>query len=260
MSSFFMDSLEPRMFLSVGVDIEASDGTESDLNLVATLNTTTKASGTLKKGWYKGSGTLKDESGSLYLQVQSIASGKITGKLQSAEWGAFSVSVSGSFAGGVVSLTGKNSDTNIKSFKGTLSGSKLSGTSTIVQMGVTVKGKFAISYTSSAPGLTNVKEPSVLGSYDLSVDGKNQGVMYITKQVDGKFWGKVEKEKEKKTTKITGVILASGHFGLYAKESEGYTIGFGTRDPSTGTISGDAEWHDNSGDTETQTFKLTKKI
>jgi hypothetical protein len=251
MSSLWIDSLESRMFLSVGLDAEVSDGVDSDVSLVALLTSTTKASSTLKKGWYQGSGTLGDKSGKLCLQVISVSSGKVTGKLTSADWGAFSVSVNGSFSGGIVSLTGKNSETNIKSFKGTLSGNKLSGSANILQMGVTVKGTFAISFTAKTPGLTNVREPTVTGQYKVkSSDGKTLA-MSITKQVDGKFWGKIDGHN------LTGVIIADGDFGFRVQESDGWSEVWGTRS-SKGTMSGDWEWHGNGGDTESGTFTATK--
>jgi len=254
MASLFVDTLESRRLLSgVGDDYElAVDPGISEAGVMMPMSAPTRAASTVKKGFYSGKTTLDEKKGSLILQVSSVSTTAFSGTFKSADWGAFSVTVTGKISSGAVTFSGKNSYTQIKSFKGTISGSTLSGKLSIVQNGLSVSGNFTGIYAKTSPAMGNVIEPKMLGSYAIkSSDNNRTKSMVISKQVDGKVWGKLD------GSAITGVILSDGAFKVIMKESDGKALIMGKLKSSK--MSGEWEWYGNNGDTESGTFTGTRK-
>jgi hypothetical protein len=247
-----LDLLESRTFLS---SVMPGGGDDVPVQDVAALRTPARAAASVKKGWYQGTATLEGMQGKLYLQVLSVSGGTFTGNLKSADWGAFTVTVNGKVTNAVVTLTGKNATTHIKSLKGTLSGKTLAGSLTLTQMGLSaIKGTFTCLYTSTAPRIANVKEPSVVGEYQVVSSDGFEAVMSIERQEDGKFWGRMDRKLP-----ITGVILNNGLFGARVKEDNGSVSLRGQWDPATGVLTGEWEKQRQDGTFKRGTFTATRQ-
>lgn len=258
METRFVDFLESRTFLSVGGDdfeLAVDPGiTEQGvmMPMVATTSAATRAIIPLKKGYYSGKTSMGGKTGNIILQVASVSSTAFSGTIKSADWGAFSVTVSGKISGNKVTFSGKNSYTQIKSFSGSVSGSILSGKLSVVQNGLSVSGNFSGTYAKTAPAMGNVIEPNVKNtSYNIKTNEGDRFVLAITNQIDGKIWGTVG------GSKFTGVILSTGEFRIITKESDGKTDVTGKLKSSK--MEGEWKWYGNDGDKGSGTFTGTKR-
>jgi len=249
-----LEALESRQLMSVAapVLVEAQPLPQPALTAMATHPKL------VANTYFLGSPTLGGISGKLALKIKTISGTAVTATLYSTDWGGFTIAVTGAInSAGAISLTGKNSTTRVTAFKGTLSSTSkvISGSCTIVQMGITLKGTISETRSSTAPVLKTYKYPSLLGKYSGTLSDGNHPTLSITKQTGGLFWGTTSGGSA--PSALTGFQSSPGVFQIIGVESSGYTIITGTR-RSNGSLSASAIWYGNDGSKEAQTGVFKK--
>ena len=251
--SFRLEALENRQLLSVATPVFCEVQPLAQPAVTATVAQPKLAA----NSFFLGSPTLKNAlggiSGKLALKIKTVSGTAVTATLYSTNWGGFNVAVAGTInSAGAISLTGKNANTNVASFKGTLNSTSkvISGSCTIVQMGVTLTGTITETRTLTAPVLTTPTYPSLVGKYTVTCSNGNKDTMPITKQTGGLFWGSADGV-------ITGFQSAPGVFRMHLVQSFGYTNITGIRH-SDGSLSGSSMWYDTDGSKGTLTFVAHK--
>src|SRR5512145_2022363 len=112
MTMKYVDYLESRTFLSAGGDdfeLAVDPGiTEQGvmMPMIASTSTATRATIPLKKGFYSSKTSMGGKYGNIILQVASVSATAFSGTIKSADWGAFSVTVTGKISGNKVTFTG----------------------------------------------------------------------------------------------------------------------------------------------------------
>jgi hypothetical protein len=250
---FRVEPLENRQMLSVAAPVVAEVQ-----SLVQPAITVKVAQPKLVANTYfLGSPTLGGISGRLVLKITTVSGTAVTAVLYSTNWGGFTVGVAGTInSAGAILLTGMSSTCQVTAFKGTLDSTNkvISGSCTIVQMGLALKGTITETRTSTAPILTTPTYPSLLGTYNGTSSDGIHPTLSITKQAGGLLWGKAVSGD---AVVVTGFQSAPGVSRLHAVESDGYTNITGTR-RSDGSLNGTANWYGNDGGKKTSTFVMTK--
>lgn len=250
-SSFRLEALENRQLLSVAAPV-AAEFQPLHHPAVAALAAQPKL---VANTYFLGSPTLSGMPGKLALKIKTVPGTAVTATLYSTNWGGFTVAVAGTInSAGAISLTGQSSTCRVTAFKGTLSSTSkvITGSVTIVQMGLALKGTMTQTRTLTAPVLTTPRYPSVLGNYRGTRRESGQPTVAITasitKQTGALFWG---------GTTVTGFQSAPGVFYLQSVDPDGYSIVSGIVH-SNGSLSGTYTHYNKDGSKGTGTLLLYK--
>jgi len=255
----FIESLETRQFLSVSLPHVSAPQDAPEMVMAASpVAAATKVIQAV--GNYSCTAKFDGEPGLMILKITSQKSIAVSGSLYSMDWGGFNIAITGTIdAQGTLTLKGSNKTFKLKRFTVQVASNaaSLTGSCSIVQMGISATAKVKLGKLSKAPPrATPAKAPSLLGSYNGTAysntgDHPNSVSLAFTKQDGGHIWGKDDQGEA-----ITGVVLKDGRFRLITRESDGYTIITGKLQKK-GVLTGDWAWFGQDGP-DSGTFKLRR--
>ena len=258
MNRVICEMLESRQLLSATLPESASLLAFSEApSLAVTAKAQTRVANVV--GAYVASVTFEQKAGRFTLKITSQKSGKLAGLLYSSDFGGFQVNVTGSIAtNNKITLSGRNSTFTLKKFSAQAStdGKSLSGSCSIVQMGISVTGTFTAKKSAKAvAGPAKAKAPNLVGKYSGTSTGGDTPesiTVTFTKQDGGHIWGRAQNGES-----LTGVVLPNGEFRLIEPSSDGHSDIFGKRQ-SDGSLTGEWKWTGKNRDTDHGTFSLSR--
>ncbi|MGE5611679.1 MAG: hypothetical protein ACM359_20695 [Bacillota bacterium] len=242
MRQTFFESLESRQFLSISLPYASPLGSD-----YPTLTSTVQAAPTSPVisavGNYSSSATFADEPGTIALKITSQKGTAVSGLLYSADWGGFNVTVSGTVdTKGRLTLKGSDKTFILKKFTAQIAtnATTLTGSCSVVQMGIAATSKIQFNKLRKAPPVTPVVAPSLVGSYRgkaYNQDGNTSSIsITVTRQDGGHIWA-----KNADGSSMTGVVLKDGRFRLVSNATDGHIEVTG-QVQKKGVLRGDWTW------------------